>query len=105
MTKPQTFTLSHADDGRFVAQGLRAFFEYRQLGIMEPPNSVPSGILQKCQPPTAPWRGLLQRFILSQRFTRLRRQLHPLPARFAPTRSGAGIIVKYLRNLGYGTVL
>ena len=30
---PQAFTISHADDGKFVGEGLRAFFEYRQLGI------------------------------------------------------------------------
>ncbi len=38
MTQPfknQAFTISHADDGKFEAQGLRAFFEYRQLGIDE----------------------------------------------------------------------
>lgn len=29
----QAFTISHADDGKFVGQGLRAFFEYRDLGI------------------------------------------------------------------------
>lgn len=33
--KNQSFTISHADDGKFVGQGLRAFFEYRQLGIRE----------------------------------------------------------------------
>ena len=31
--KNQSFTISHADDGKFVGQGLRAFFEYRDLGI------------------------------------------------------------------------
>lgn len=31
--KNQAFTISHADDGKFVGQGLRAFFEYRDLGI------------------------------------------------------------------------
>ncbi len=31
--KNQAFTISHADDGKFVWQGLRAFFEYRDLGI------------------------------------------------------------------------
>lgn len=31
----QEFTISHADDGKFVGEGLRAFFEYRQLGITE----------------------------------------------------------------------
>lgn len=29
----QAFTIAHADDGKFEAQGLRAFFEYRDLGI------------------------------------------------------------------------
>lgn len=31
--KNQAFTISHADDSAFEAQGLRSFFEYRQLGI------------------------------------------------------------------------
>jgi len=31
--KNQSFTISHADDGKFVGEGLRAFFEYRDLGI------------------------------------------------------------------------
>lgn len=31
--KNQAFTIAHADDGKFEGQGLRAFFEYRQLGI------------------------------------------------------------------------
>lgn len=31
--KNQAFTVAHADDGKFVGQGLRAFFEYRDLGI------------------------------------------------------------------------
>ena len=31
--KNQAFTISHADDGKFEAQGLRAFFEYRDLGV------------------------------------------------------------------------
>jgi mannose-6-phosphate isomerase-like protein (cupin superfamily) len=35
MWKGQAFTICHADDGRFEARGLRAFFEYRQLGIAE----------------------------------------------------------------------
>ena len=35
MWKGQAFTIAHADDGRFEGQGLRAFFEYRQLGIAE----------------------------------------------------------------------
>lgn len=35
MWKGQAFTVSHADDGKFEGQGLRAFFEYRQLGITE----------------------------------------------------------------------
>lgn len=33
--KGQAFTISHADDGKFVGEGLRAFFEYRDLGISE----------------------------------------------------------------------
>jgi quercetin dioxygenase-like cupin family protein len=33
MWKGQAFTVCHADDGKFEGQGLRAFFEYRQLGI------------------------------------------------------------------------
>ena len=33
--KGQAFTVCHADDGKFEGQGLRAFFEYRQLGIAE----------------------------------------------------------------------
>ena len=33
--KNQAFTIAHADDGKFEGQGLRAFFEYRQLGIRE----------------------------------------------------------------------
>jgi quercetin dioxygenase-like cupin family protein len=33
MWKGQAFTVSHADDGKFEGQGLRAFFEYRDLGI------------------------------------------------------------------------
>ena len=33
--KNQAFTITHADDGKFEGQGLRAFFEYRQLGIAE----------------------------------------------------------------------
>lgn len=32
-SKTQPFTISHADNSPFVGQGLRAFFEYRQLGI------------------------------------------------------------------------
>jgi mannose-6-phosphate isomerase-like protein (cupin superfamily) len=35
MWKGQAFTIAHADDGRFEGQGLRAFFEYRRLGIAE----------------------------------------------------------------------
>ena len=31
--KNQAFTVSHADDSPFVGEGLRAFFEYRDLGI------------------------------------------------------------------------
>ncbi|MDH3666912.1 MAG: cupin domain-containing protein [Paracoccaceae bacterium] len=33
--KGQAFTIAHADEGKFEGQGLRAFFEYRQLGIRE----------------------------------------------------------------------
>lgn len=33
--KGQAFTVSHLDGSRFEAQGLRAFFEYRRLGIAE----------------------------------------------------------------------
>lgn len=29
----QAFSVAHADDGAFEGQGLRAFFEYRDLGI------------------------------------------------------------------------
>lgn len=31
--KNQAFAIAHADDGKFVGQGLRPFFEYRDLGI------------------------------------------------------------------------
>ena len=31
--KNQSFTISHADNSPFVPEGLRAFFEYRDLGI------------------------------------------------------------------------
>lgn len=31
----QGFSISHADDGPFEGAGLRAFFEYRRLGIAE----------------------------------------------------------------------
>ena len=39
------FTISHADDSPFVGQGLRAFFEYRQMGIPEATGGAfgPSG--------------------------------------------------------------
>ena len=33
--KNQAFTISHADDGAFVGEGLRAFFEYGDLGIKD----------------------------------------------------------------------
>lgn len=33
MWKGQAFSITHADDGKFEGQGLRAFFEYRGLGI------------------------------------------------------------------------
>lgn len=35
MWKNQAFTIAHADEGAFEGQGLRPFFEYRQLGILE----------------------------------------------------------------------
>ena len=35
MWKGQAFSVAHADDGKFEGRGLRAFFEYRQLGIAE----------------------------------------------------------------------
>ena len=35
MWRGQAFAISHADDGKFVGEGLRAFFEYRELGIAE----------------------------------------------------------------------
>ncbi len=31
----QAFSIAHADTGEFEARGLRAFFEYRQLGISQ----------------------------------------------------------------------
>lgn len=31
--KHQCFSIAHADSGQFVPEGLRAFFEYRDLGI------------------------------------------------------------------------
>lgn len=31
--KPQSFAISHPDNSPFVGEGLRAFFEYRDLGI------------------------------------------------------------------------
>lgn len=33
--KNQAFTIAHADEGKFVGTGLRAFFEYRGLGVAE----------------------------------------------------------------------
>lgn len=33
--KNQAFTISHADTSAFVGQGLRPFFEYRDLGIQD----------------------------------------------------------------------
>jgi quercetin dioxygenase-like cupin family protein len=33
MWNGQAFTIAHADDGKFEGRGLRAFFEYRELGI------------------------------------------------------------------------
>ncbi len=38
--KNQAFTIAHADAGQFEAQGLRPFFEYRQLGISEATNGA-----------------------------------------------------------------
>lgn len=35
MWKGQAFVVSHADDSAFMKRGLRAFFEYRELGIAE----------------------------------------------------------------------
>jgi len=35
MWNNQVFTVSHADDSPFAGDGLRAFFEYRDLGIRE----------------------------------------------------------------------
>lgn len=35
MWKGQAFIVSHADGSRFEGAGLRAFFEYRELGIAE----------------------------------------------------------------------
>jgi quercetin dioxygenase-like cupin family protein len=35
MWKGQAFSIAHADHGEFEGQGLRAFFEYRKLGISE----------------------------------------------------------------------
>ncbi|MEX0365848.1 MAG: cupin domain-containing protein [Ruegeria sp.] len=33
--KNQAFSISHADESPFVGQGLRAFFEYRDLGVKD----------------------------------------------------------------------
>jgi len=33
--KNQAFTVAHADQGKFEGRGLRAFFEYRDLGIRD----------------------------------------------------------------------
>ncbi|AXI48953.1 cupin [Sulfitobacter sp. SK012] len=33
MWKNQSFTIAHADDGKFEGAGLRPFFEYRELGV------------------------------------------------------------------------
>ncbi|MEO9896739.1 MAG: cupin domain-containing protein [Paracoccaceae bacterium] len=33
--KNQAFSIAHADAGKFVGDGLRAFFEYRDLGIKD----------------------------------------------------------------------
>jgi quercetin dioxygenase-like cupin family protein len=35
MWKGRAFSVAHADEGKFEGEGLRAFFEYRQLGIAE----------------------------------------------------------------------
>lgn len=35
MKNTQKFSISHADDSPFVGEGLRAFFEYRNLGIAD----------------------------------------------------------------------
>lgn len=35
MWRGQAFTVSHAEGGAFAGGGLRAFFEYRDLGIAE----------------------------------------------------------------------
>lgn len=35
MSAPEGFSVSHLKDGRFESEGLRAFFEYRDLGIRE----------------------------------------------------------------------
>jgi len=42
MTKspPQSFKISHADASPFQAEGLRAFFEYRHMGIPEATNGA-----------------------------------------------------------------
>ena len=37
--KNQSFTISHADASPFVGEGLRAFFEYRDLGINTATNN------------------------------------------------------------------
>lgn len=36
--KNQAFTISHADGSAFQGEGLRAFFEYRKLGIADATN-------------------------------------------------------------------
>ena len=36
----QTFTISHADASPFQGEGLRAFFEYRHMGIPEATNGA-----------------------------------------------------------------
>jgi len=38
--KNQAFTIAHADDGKFEGQGLRSFFEYRDLGIKAATNGA-----------------------------------------------------------------
>ena len=38
MTAPSTFSVSHADTSSFADDGLRPFFQYRDLGIREATN-------------------------------------------------------------------
>jgi acyl-CoA thioesterase I len=66
--------------------------------ILAPLNNMPLGISQKCQPPTAPWRGLLHRLNLLKRIVYLWYRRQPIRERFAPTRSGADISAKSRLN-------